>query len=64
MWLSLSKAILEAYTLAKPHLKDELPNTMNVKLLVSFKLGDLRELELVSEHVSEATGSGVPGDGI
>jgi len=52
-------AILDPYHLAAWRFGG-MPDSMTVKLLVSFKLGDLRELAAIPEV--EPLGSGVPGD--
>ena len=41
---TMRAAIMEAYTIAEPHLMDELRDDMHVVLLVRFRLGDLRDL--------------------
>jgi len=43
----MSDAILRAYHIAKRHLIPELPDDMSVVLLVTFRLGDLRELDAI-----------------
>jgi len=51
-------AILKAYAVAQPHLMDELPDNWSVPLLVSFTLGDLRELERIRVGENLISGGG------
>jgi hypothetical protein len=53
---TLRDAILEAYTVAKPHLMDELRDDQTIVLLVRFKLGDLRELDATRDKTTIISG--------
>lgn len=48
--------VAEAYErLALPNLPDDAPDGMDVPLLVTFKLGDLRSLKRRVDHIENVT---------